>query len=171
MRRLSLALVAALAACGGTEPTSNPDPNPNPNPNPNPGTAVLEIGKGAAAFEALAEDEEIEIVMAPQTNGGFGIGQHVDFAVRAKGIEPQGIQVHLVLRDASETYSEVTQQLNLVADGDWWITAGFRAVLDSCGDIADKPLTVEVDVKDSAGVKVMAAKAIRGPFACPRQPG
>lgn len=171
MRSAALALLLVLAACGGRADSSKIDPNPNPNPNPNTTTASLEIGKGATSFEPLAEDEEIAIVMAPQTNGGLGLGQHIDFAVRAKGIAPQGVRVHLVLYDRAGTYADVTQDLNLVQDGDWWITAGFRAVIDSCGDIADRPLTVEVDVKDTNGVKVMASKSIRGPFACPRTPG
>ncbi|MEQ9501889.1 MAG: hypothetical protein RIT81_33765 [Deltaproteobacteria bacterium] len=172
MRRFTPLLFAFAFACGGTTEPADIDPNTNVTPDPNgEKNGELEIGKGATAFEVLADDEEIEVVMAPQTNGGLGLGQHIDFAIRAKGIEPMGARVHLVLFDDAATYAESTQALNLVADGDWWITAGLRAVLDSCGDIADKPLTITIDVKDTNDVQVMATKPIRGPFACPRQPG
>lgn len=174
MRYLVLLLSAVVFACGGVEPTNenaNTNPNPNPNNNNNAGDAALEIGTGADTFTLLAADDRVAVVSAPQTGGGLGFGQHVDVALRVKNIDPQGVKVHVVLADANETYSDVSVQLNLVKDGDWYWGAGVRAVIDACFELVDQPLTLTIDVEDRAGKTGSATLNVRGPEACPRETG
>ena len=169
MRRCLLLFLGPVLACGGTEPGALPSTQSPADAS----AATVEIGKGAEAFSPLADDERLELVMAPQT-GGFGIGQHFDIALRATNVAPKDVVVHVTIDDGTDVVSDVTTTLNLAeapGEQEGFVGAGVRANVDGCFVVVDRALTIRIDVTDTDQKTASATKSVRGPEACPRNAG
>lgn len=166
-RLLAVGLIFGFA-CGDAGPSSNQQPPADAGTNDS--ALVVEVGTGASGFEPMEDGDRLELVMAPQTGGGLGIGFHFNVSVRTKGLDPSGATVHLTVtrtRDG-ETLSDVTQQVNLVSVGDAHVGAGFRAVIPACYEVADETLQLGAEVTDANGESGSDERSFVGPMFCPR---
>ncbi len=146
MRMLPLLL---LFACAGNGPDSGDDDACAENTD-----LSLELGAGAASFEALTEGDEIELVRGAQ--GGY----HIEIGLRATGIDASDLIAAELTGEIDGTQLATSKpwlQFRCNPDTGTWDAWGTTLIYDSTPEELDGQSTdVHVELTDVSGVDLSA---------------
>jgi hypothetical protein len=140
---------AGLLACGAGVPDPGP-PGGEPEPDGGQTAAVadLELGTGINGFEALAEDQTVDIIFGPQ--GGY----HIWAALRARRarVAPDRVEVHARLFKDGAELSDNAYRLNLYEAGEYYEWYALQALVPDPVAIDGQLVTIRLELLDTNGV-------------------
>lgn len=110
----------------------------------------LELGTGRGEFEPLAPRQDVPIVAGTQG------GHHVFVSVRARGIAPDGVALHVSAApvESGAPRQRSTRAMDLVAEDGFYRAVGVPVVLSTPECFQDRVTRIEVAIEDADGVLV-----------------